>query len=230
MAAHGDESGGMTVLTKGLYEYEHLSEEPGALALTLMRGNGFIFKFSDDPEAPNPLWRVPENQCLRPVEVEFALMPATGTIGPTESLWALEQYRTPLLPHFHAVDLRRFSGGRPGVQDTEVKEIFYQEPYHPERVLPQSGGLLQVEGKVLVSAVKRARRGTDMLLRLYSVEEKKVTARIDTAAALLAAFETDLEEEPTRPLPLSRGGLNVEIAPRQILTLRLQLDPGNPWG
>ena len=69
---------GIAILNEGLYEYEHL-EKNGTLALTLLRGNGFISN-NQSAMSMEETWLVPENQCPGKATFKIAIYPFTGNI------------------------------------------------------------------------------------------------------------------------------------------------------
>jgi alpha-mannosidase len=72
-----------------------------------------------------------------------------------------------------------------------------------------------------VSAFKRAAENDGWILRFWENEGRKTTARLTLAPAFGRVVETSLNEEAVRPLAVSRGRVNLEVAPRKIVTLKL---------
>ena len=74
---------------------------------------------------------------------------------------------------------------------------------------------------VIVETVKRAEDGQGMILRLYESQRVRCKTGITFPLPVKAAWITDLLEENVNPLQLLDNGINLELKPYQIVTLRV---------
>ena len=206
VCAQTPEGAGLAIATRGLHEYELAPD--GTLYLTLLRGVGWLSRddLSVRPDHAGPPYPTPEAQCLRPFEFEYALIPYSISIdagraeGPPAAVW-----REALTFHAPAWAEAVAPSGSEGGQ------------------LPPSGSLLRVEPEALVvSALKRAEDGDGLVLRVYNPTPQARRARLEFP--LLAPEKVvlaTLEERPQRPLELGDRGVEVELRPWEIITLKL---------
>lgn len=206
-AALEDGEAGLAVLTQGQHEYEHLAEN-GTLAFTVVRGTDVI---SRDPAtrkvAGGDQWRCPENQCLRTLTGAMGLYPYAGGYEAARVPLQAKLSRNPLRCRFAPVESKKFTGGRPAVQDTRVQEIFYRPDPWPGTALPNNRSLLTVDGEsVLVSAFKLADEGGAYILRLVNLSDTPRVARVSFAGKG-AVYLSDMTETPGERI----GGETVEL-------------------
>lgn len=210
--------GGVAVLTQGNYEYQHL-DETGTLAFTLVRATGVIFREADQRVTNGDTWLCPENQCLRVLEGSLGVAPLLP--GEEEDAALLARgFHAPLLAYADACDPRKFSGGRPAVQDAALKELFYLEDQYPGLHVPEDSPMLQVEGRGLaVTAVKRAEDGDGLILRVVNLSNREVEGTVCCQGEI--RFSSMGEEDRG---PAASGRVKHRFRPKEILTLRLL-----PW-
>ncbi len=76
---------------------------------------------------------------------------------------------------------------------------------------------------VILETVKPAADGSgDLILRLYEAKRCATRTRLTSTLPLSAAWRCDLLEQPSTALPCLEGGLDLELRPFEILTLRLR--------
>jgi alpha-mannosidase len=91
--------------------------------------------------------------------------------------------------------------------------------------LPARWGLLEVSPQnVVVSALKSGPDGT-AVLRIYEATGQATAAKIRLSPQVLAAEEVNLMEDPGRNLPVIDSGLQLDLHPYEIKTLKLRLQP-----
>jgi hypothetical protein len=66
------------------------------------------------------------------------------------------------------------------------------------------------------------RDGKDLIVRMYDVDGSRAQTRLDVPWPLASARIEDLRGKPLRDLHLGKGGVEVPIAPYQIVTVRLR--------
>ena len=130
---------GIAILNEGLYEYKNQLGDDGIIALTLLRANGLIERFSN-----GETWKAPGNQCLRTIECEMALYPHKGNYVEANCAGVLKEFQNKLLVYIQPVDTRKFLGGRPAVQDSQIKEIFYCKDKYEHLQLPLENSFLSI--------------------------------------------------------------------------------------
>lgn len=225
------EYGGITLYTEGIYEYEHLMGETGVIAVTLVRANswisidtgtGIMNQYRDDT------WMAPGNQCIRKIELHMAIQPHKLSLFESDSLKEVRTFQNPVLSYFQPVDLKKFSGGRPAVQDTDIKEIFYRKDSFPEILLPREMKFLDIQGKnILISSLKKAGKNDNLILRLYNAGKEESEASISLTNKNIKAYKTNMNEEIIEELDCEGSSIKpFFVSPGEIVTLAL-LDSSN---
>lgn len=201
------------VLTEGQHEYEQIGD---ALAFTLVRSTGVITRDGASLRGVGDEgWLCPGNQCLRTMEGRVGLYPYSGAL--TDSVpQEAALFRTPMPPFFFSADPKKFTGGRPAVQDTTITELFYMPDPFPALRLTSDRLLLRLhlDPGVVVTALKRADRRGGLILRLLDLDTAARSAALDTDALLWRTTLSEKEDEP-----LDDGALT--LRPKQLLTVRL---------
>ena len=88
-------------------------------------------------------------------------------------------------------------------------------------VLPRTFGFLQVDGAVVVSAV-RAGEGGAAVVRLYNPGAEAVACAVALPDGIGEAWSCDLEEQPLEALSVANGQLKLSVPTRRIMTLLLR--------
>jgi len=84
-------------------------------------------------------------------------------------------------------------------------------------------GFLNVDApNVIVETIKNAEDGQGLIVRLYESQRRRGRFTLTTAFPLAGAWRTNLLEENQERLDVRGQSLELEIAPYQILTLRLR--------
>lgn len=211
---------GMSVLNKGLYSYENLQRENGTISLTLVRATGRVWPPDSTGFPEDDSWEAPENQCLRPLEMEFALYPH-GVLQDADVLYAVKSYQTPMLVHSGPVDTRKFLGGRPALQDANIDENFYPPDPFPNIVLPLKSCPWKLHGDNLqVTAWKKCFDRSDYVLRFFNGNEHPQTVQLEICdLPVRAIWKSDLQEECREALTIFEDCVNLEVRGKEIVTL-----------
>ena len=200
---------GFAVFSVGAHEMEHPS--PETLSFTLVRSTGVISSGGTEN------WVTPENQCLRKIVWRFGLLPYEGDLHGAGVPNASQSFRAPLLAGFAACDTRKFAGGRPCVQDTELQEYFYLPDEYPDVAIPDGASALTVEGDgVAVSAFKKSEDESGLILRLVNLSDRDTEATVSSKGKI---FKTRLDEIPHAFL--GRDLVRIPMRKKEILTLYL---------
>lgn len=204
---------GFGVFTEGAHECEQA--ENHVLAFTILRATGVISRSEDMKVVGGDQWRCPGNQCLRTLEGRIGLFPYTGDREQIRLLHRAKAFRNALLYCFVPCDKKRFTGGRPAVQDTSLAELFYLPDPFEAVLLPNNRPLLSVSGRTIwVSAFKMAENGQGLVVRLfhYGTAPEEVTVRIRGMI-----YCSDMAEKSRRLL--GTDAVTLSMQPKKIVTL-----------
>lgn len=192
----------ISIFNNGIYEYEHLRDSRGTIALTLMRSTGGI--------GPGTIQDAPESQCLSVVTCRLAIRP--GQAGEAVLLQEMQCFQVPMLTVFDAVDSRKFSGGLPYVGDPDLQENLYRLPKDKDRMLPASRCGITVGENVVFSTLKRSNDRDAWILRFYNPSDEPV----NVLQPELTAEISELDER-VGGLPWRAGAT---VGAKKIITLR----------
>lgn len=218
-------AGGLAIFNHGLYEYEHLSDKEGTIALTLLRGNGYV---SYDPVGNDLIddrWRTNENQCLGEFTFEMAVYPHTGDWLSAGVVAMADTFAIPFILGYQPVDTRKFSGGRPFVQGTDLPELFYRAKEHPNTSLALDNGFITLEdkeNKMRLSAVKQTEKGNGILVRVYNTTDEAATFTLRFSTELQSFYRLDLRERRLEQfLPEHNNCITMDALPGEIITVEV---------
>lgn len=204
------------VYNKGLHEYEHLTSN-GDIALTVLRSTGTIS--GTDGGMCGEDWITPDCQSLREIcgEVAFAYVE-----NRSEAIEEVSSYQTDVLTCFDSVDIRKFSGGRPALQDSEVNEIFFREDkYDGLYITPEKSVLSVNNSNIIITAFKRAQNGTGSVIRFYNSSYECQKAKISLPEGVTRAYKMNADETVVDCLNVTDGAVDILVAPAEIVTIKL---------
>ncbi|MBO5071270.1 MAG: hypothetical protein J6C37_13110 [Roseburia sp.] len=211
---------GLSVINRGIYSYENLQSEQGTLAFTIVRSTGRInLEGKGAPEDDS--WAAPENQCLRSIQCDLAVLPQCGEDVAVEAEFAAKEFQNPLLVQCEPVDTRKFLGGRPAVQDTGIAELFYRKTPYPECSLERVGWELTLDGIGLqVTALKKAYDRDGYILRFYNAKEEATEAVLNLGRLpVVKVWKTNLRETVREELRITDHAIQVPVKGKEIVTL-----------
>jgi alpha-mannosidase len=195
-----DGNRGLTVATEGLPEYEVKTEDPGTLAITLLRCVG---RLSGGDLLTRPggeagwITETPEAQCRGVHTFRYAIIPHSETEF-TEYGYVNERIEAFLFP-FRAQ--RR--GGNPQIQ------------------LDQFGMTLS-PSSLVVSTFKPAEDGSGYILRFYNPTAREISGELNSAYKLKEALWTQLNERDGDAVEVeNRHLLQFSVDPYKTASLRL---------
>jgi alpha-mannosidase len=97
-----------------------------------------------------------------------------------------------------------------------------------EGALPPQHSFLQTDGEnVVVTALKKAEDGNDLILRFYEWAGQEKDVQFTLPANAISASETNLMEIPIASLPVHDGTLVVHTKPYEIKTVKVQFGGTN---
>jgi len=207
-AALEDGKKGLALLTCGIHEVEQTSDH--TFFFTLLRSTGAINKGGSEN------WLVPENQCLRTVSGRMALVLYQGSAISANLQQTSQAFRAPLLAVCTPADNRKFAGGRPCVQDTELQEYFYLPDTHPNVGIESSS--LTIDGKgIQVTAFKKSEDRSCLVLRLVNLSSESTQITVSYPGRI---FKSRLDE--ISRIYLGKQRVTLPVTSKEILTLCLK--------
>lgn len=218
-----DQAGSMAILTDGLHSFEHYRERCGEIGIGLVRSTGYLMGYYETPL--DKTWHVPENQCLGDFSGHFAVMPGSNDADCGREAFAAQSFNHPFLVRCDSFDRKKFSGGRPCVQDTEVSEIFEQADPYAALELPKSASFCSVAGnELLLSTVKQSEDGNFWILRFWNRKREKVEANLHFGMSLRSAERWNMaEDQLIESLPLTgKRSLKLSADGAEIITLKIE--------
>ncbi|MCJ8013648.1 glycosyl hydrolase-related protein [Paenibacillus sp. KQZ6P-2] len=207
---------GLACYAKGLHEYE-MVQQGQELAVTLIRGVHAIH-FSEIPlDVDDQI----QGQCLGIHSFDLAVRPIAMESA-SHLYKEAELFHQGLKQKVLPMDELKWSSGRPWVQDTEIQSQFTRvDPNENKPPLPLSAKMFDIQGDVILSALKGSEDGHGLVLRNYNAETEPAQVSIRCYQNMKSAFETDLLEQVTEEIELREGALHVHCLPKKIQTFKL---------
>ncbi len=191
---------GLTVATAGLPEYELKADDPGTLAISLLRCVG---RLSGGDLLTRPggeagwITVAPEAQCHGTHTFRYAIIPHSAAEF-NKYNYVNEQIEAFLLP----CQTQRCKGERA----IELNQF----------------GLTLAPSSLVVSAFKPAENSQGYVLRFYNPTSGKVTGRLESALPVREAFWTQLNEHDGKRITITDSNTaEFAVGPFQIISLRL---------
>lgn len=203
----GDKS--FSVLTEGVYEYNHCDKESGTIAVTLVRGmrgfGSYAFK---------------GQQVLRHINLKIALMPHNGTYTDKRLEVIQKQFQCPMTVSCNPADSKKFSGGRPAVQDSEIKEVFFHKDKYKDLKIGRAVKMFDISGEgIAVTAIKKSENNGGYVIRFYNASENSSKAKIDFFGKAKNVALCNMEETEFKKLENYYDGFVLEMHSKQIISL-----------
>jgi alpha-mannosidase len=210
---------GISILHQGIHAYEHFKNRKGQIAMTLLRATGYIQGYFEIPLDED--WLVPENQCLRKIQCKMALMSVSPETKPELIAQEAADYLNPLLVFSDSCSFRKFTGGRPCVQDSDISEIFYREDPNKHIELPGKNSFLQCNNKrILLVACKKAEKNNDFVIRLLNVGDSNQVCKINFGFQVKSAHLANLKEEKKDKIEIEElKQIRLEFKPGEIISI-----------
>jgi mannosylglycerate hydrolase len=196
----------LSVFSRGLSEYEVIPDA-NQIALTLLRGVGWLAR-------PDLLTRVgdvgphiftPEAQCLGTQTFEYSIYPHGGDLAAANPHFEADRHTL----KFRAVQSNSHRGALPDA----FSFLHWTEESH--------------FGAFKLTALKQSEDGRDLIVRFYNALDKPATGRLQVGAKVTAVYRTNLNEENETALSLQDGTVPVEARGKEIVTLRVQIEPAS---
>jgi len=213
-----DGNEGITVLNEGIYEYHHLQGDEGIVAMTLLRANG---KISIGAQGDD--FKVPQNQCLRTLEMKIGLYPHEGDEIKALCPEIMKEFQNKLLSYFQPVDVKKYTGGRPAVQDSDIKEIFYRKDKYSSVQIPKESTLFKLNGLgIMQSAVKKCDIDDSLILRVVNTSDVENKFGYCFSKLIQSVHRVNLEEKTTTETRYKDNLVeDITLKPKEICTLKV---------
>ena len=218
----GDRNAGLTLLARGLCEYEAVAGRGGVtLALTLMRCVGMLsgrdLRRRSDCAAAGPEVPAPEAQMQGRYAFDYALRPCRGR-------WTSQGLAGQHLLHaLEPLVARGDENGALHQRDPSATERFM--PVRREGSMPDTFPLVELAPRQLVlTCLRRADEGSDWILRFCNPTPHRLTARLRLAFAVRGIWSSDLREVRGRRIqgPGPHDEVRLPVHGKRIVTLRVR--------
>ncbi|MDA0989172.1 MAG: hypothetical protein O3A51_00280 [Verrucomicrobia bacterium] len=234
VAAVCDQTAGLAILSKGLYEAAVQDNPTRTLALTLLRG--FIERLNDVETTDSLL--------LGTQTMEYAIRPFTPAGGrpPHADLYGeMEHYKLALLsytrppsgapmdnmtlPPCNELDPPQpvpSVGAEVLTASKTLTELRKKRP-DPKQNQPMAHALLALPAPLVLSTVTAAKTATTLNVRLWNPTARTVTRSLQVLAPLRRATLVNLLDQERKKLPMENDSIALTVQPKQILTVQLGL-------
>ncbi|HET8777195.1 MAG TPA: glycoside hydrolase family 38 C-terminal domain-containing protein [Candidatus Limnocylindria bacterium] len=206
---------GLTIANRGLSEASVLDDDRGTVALTLVRSVGYLSRgdLLTRIEGAGPLMPTPEAQMIGPFVAEYSIIPHAGSWSSARSHRSAHEFTTPML----SVEL---PGARP------LTDPWRREPIADGATLPAAASLLEVDGDLEVTAVKRAEERDELVVRLLNESDEPRSARLRPHGTARTARRLTLSEDRSDAggVSVSEGAILVAAGPWELVTVGIGFD------
>ncbi|GJQ20143.1 MAG: glycosyl hydrolase [Bacteroidia bacterium] len=196
---------GLTLLARGLPEYELGVRERGKLSLTLLRCVGKLSgrNLLTRPGGAAGWWtETPEAQCLGRHVFEYALVPHGGE---EDVFWPV------VLREAEFYTVTPFTVNRKNDQTVLDRSWF------------------SVEGNIQLSTIKEAEAGSGVIVRVYNPVGQPVQGVLTSYLPVRSAVLCRLDESPLKPVRvMKRRTIRLRLRPFEIATVRLDVETPKP--
>lgn len=225
-----DGAAGLMIANKGLPEYQVRHEGEAIVDLTLIRCAGWLFNvktigpvvrpfrlmtklgveeelvtklrslLGDRIGSLGPAIPTPDAQCPGAHIFEYSILPHQGTWKTSKAYRQAYSFNVPLIAH-----------------ETTIHE----------GDLPAEASFIRVEpDELVVTAIKKAERGDELVVRFYNITNKTIRGKIQTILPMEKAYEASLDERVLQEMASdSEGIINLNVGPHRITTVKLASAP-----
>lgn len=195
-AGIGDDARSLNVLGKGLYEYHTKPSGKGTdLYITLLRSTSYLFyglpvSWQDGQHSTTPIVKTHDSKELGACSFAYALYFDCKTLH-RES----ERYRLPLR----------------GLDVPKQKS---------QPTISKTYSFLSLESdQVYISAVKKHRNGSGIVVRLYNMQDTVQNVTLHTGFTISECSLCNLLEQPQEPLEHTENAMTLSVQPKKIISL-----------
>jgi alpha-mannosidase len=201
VSVNGD-SKGLTIVNKGLPEFEVLQDGKGTVALTLLRAVGWLSREDTlvrvggaGAETPTP-----DAQCLGHNVVEYSIVPHEGNYLEAKAYMTAHEYLTPLYG---------------SISDKHEGELTKENEF------------IHISGDhtLLISACKKAEKSEALIMRFWNTSKEGTRANLTLQQSPLKVYKVNLKEEALEHgeiAVLENGSFTLEANAAEILTIAIE--------
>jgi alpha-mannosidase len=204
---------GLCLIVQGLPEYEVLDTDRHEVAVTLLRAVGYLgagFEMRTAAVGAGPHIATPEAQIQRKLTFSLSVLPHNGSWDQAEVWRQALVFNNP--PRAYTTGMEK------------------NQPAFAPGAQPARRSFLSVTGRnVVLSSVKKAEAGEALVLRLYNPSEDETEAVIQLPFIPAGVRLAGLDENPrpvsgteTAPVHKAGGLVHVAVAPKKVITLRVE--------
>jgi len=215
-----DGKGGLCLVNEGLPEYEVTGRTRRGLALTLLRGVGWLSRddlLTRDGCAGPPI-ETPDAQCLGTHTFRYALAPHGRADEATLAALAAQV----LAPVMVAEAKNDRSSVEHGADHEMFDAIPIREMPKEGPISPRQAFLEDSSGKLVLTALKESERGGTFIARFVNVTSKPVRTRIRLGFPAKGAWRTNLAEKREKRLAVRNGAIALTVRPKEIVTVEMR--------
>ncbi|EOI53503.1 mannosylglycerate hydrolase [Enterococcus gilvus] len=208
-----DDTHGVAVMPKGVREYEIIGEEFDTIRLTIFRTYGFMGKenlmYRPGRASGESVIATPDAQCHKTMRFDFSVAYFAQRFDEADVPQVAKQAVTPIEVYQYA----EFLNSRLIFTLGEV-----------EKHLPATFSLLNIEGNLTLSVLKKAEDRPGYILRLYNgALETEGYATITFNHHIQTAEKVDLKEKTKEPLSINHDTIELEnIGHAKFVTLYVE--------
>lgn len=192
-----DGENGLAIFSDGIREYEAIDDEKRKIALTLIRA--FEIALCTVSYRWEHLPEQEGSQSLGKHIFRYAIYPHSGNWEKGEVLRQVEQFSLPLL-----------------IGQSTLTE--------KNSLPPQKSFIKVAPADILLSGLKRAEKGKDIILRLYNPTKRKINCKIQTGFNIKKCSVITMEEKQSKEnFNLKYSGQNISLSfpAKKVITLKL---------
>ena len=140
-----------------------------------------------------------------------------------EAIQQIAGIRNDVLVCFDSADIRKFSVGRPALQETELQEIFFRDDKYSNKVIFPDMAVIDIDNpNMVVTSFKKAQNSNDSVLRFFNSSFEKQSIRITLPQGLIRAVKVNAAEVVTEILNIKKNVVHMEVAPAEIVTINFR--------
>ncbi|MBN1266194.1 MAG: hypothetical protein JXA25_11915 [Anaerolineales bacterium] len=226
-----DGSHGLSILNRGLPEYEIYTENGCTIAITLLRCVGMMGKgdLLIRPGRPSGMtFPTPDAQCPGTHTFEYAIFPHAGGVDEGNVPGRAAEFNAPPQAVQNCLPYRNLRKKRGFLLDFVSMETLTSHVSDQLQPLEKADfSLLTIDGESLqMSALKKAEKEDALIVRLYNSSASPVSeGRIQLGIPVLRACLTNFREVEQGSLELMQDGCYVlpEVRPFSAVTLKFEL-------
>jgi alpha-mannosidase len=216
-----DGTRGLTVANKGLPEFS--VSEDGVIALTLLRCVGWLSRedLLSRVGGAGPSLRSPDQaQMIGAWSAKYSLIPHGADWASARAERGAHEFQAPPIS---AMLVPQSWGARPEYPLKIVGASARIQSDQPD-TLPLEASLVQLEGDVVLSAVKRTEDGGALVVRVVNLKSETARVKLKALFPVRTAALVNLAEQPLETLERADGWVNFEVAPHRIATVALEFE------